>query len=98
MKNWDDLRIFRVMAKARSVREAAADLKTTHATVSRRIRGLEEDLGSALFERRKEGYILTALGQSMMDLTEGVNTGVEAISRLAFARMGFWQALCGFLF
>jgi len=88
MKNWDDLRIFRAMAKARSVRAAAADLRTTHATVSRRIRALEQDLGSALFERRNEGYVLTAFGQSMMDLTEGVSVGVEAIDRLAFGQDG----------
>ena len=88
MKNWDDLRVFRAMAKARSIRAAAADLKTTHATVSRRIRALEDDLGSALFERRKEGYVLTAFGQSMMDLTQSVTAGVEAIDRLAFGQDG----------
>jgi len=88
MKNWDDLRIFHAMAKARSIRAAAADLRTTHATVSRRIRALEEDLGSALFERRNEGHVLTAFGQSMMDLTEGVSVGVEAIDRLAFGQDG----------
>lgn len=88
MKNWDDLRIFHAMAKARSIRAAAADLRTTHATVSRRIRALEEDLSSQLFERRNEGYVLTAFGQSMMDLTEGVSVGVEAIDRLAFGQDG----------
>ena len=88
MKNWDDLRIFRAMAKARSIRAAAAELKTTHATVSRRIRALEDDLGSALFERRQEGYVLTAFGQSMMDLTQGVTAGIDAIDRLAFGQDG----------
>ena len=86
MKNWDDLRIFRAMANARSIRAAAAELRTTHATVSRRIRVLEEDLGGALFERRKDGFVLTAFGQSTMDLTEGVRSGVEAIDRLAFGQ------------
>jgi len=88
MKNWDDLRIFRAMAKSRSIRAAAAELKTTHATVSRRVRALEDDLGSALFERRKEGYVLTAFGQSMMDLTQSVTAGVDAIDRLAFGQDG----------
>ena len=48
MKNWDDLRIFQAMAGARSIREAAASLGTTHATVSRRMRSLEEELGNTL--------------------------------------------------
>jgi len=86
MKNWDDLRLFRAMANARSVRAAAAELRTTHATVSRRIRVLEDDLGGALFERRKDGFVLTAFGQSTMDLTEGVSAGIEAIDRLAFGQ------------
>lgn len=76
------------MAKATSIRAAAVDLKTTHATVSRRIRELEGDLGSALFERRQDGYVLTAFGQSMMDLTEGVTAGIDAIDRLAFGQDG----------
>ena len=74
------------MVAAKSVRAAAINLGTTHATVSRRIRALEEDLGGMLFERRQEGFELTAFGQSLVDLTEEIAASVHAIDRTAFGQ------------
>ena len=72
------------MVGARSIREAATRLKTTHATVSRRIRSLEAELGHTLFERARDGYRMTEFAKGIFDFTEAIGQGVAAIDRLAF--------------
>lgn len=88
MQNWDDLRIFQAMIGARSIREAAASLNTTHATMSRRIRALEEELGHTLFERGRDGYQATGFARGIFGFTEAIADNIAAIDRLAFANEG----------
>lgn len=88
MKNWDDLRIFQAMIGARSIREAAASLNTTHATMSRRIRTLEEELGHTLFERGREGYAATDFAKGIFGFVDSVAENIAAIDRSAFANEG----------
>ncbi|MCG8491053.1 MAG: LysR family transcriptional regulator [Sneathiellales bacterium] len=85
MQNWDDIRFFKALTKAQSIRQAAAELKTTHATVSRRLRQLEEDLGGRLFERGLNGLELTAFGQSILDPACKAADQIARIDRLSFA-------------
>ena len=85
MKNWDDLRIFQAMIGARSIREAAASLNTTHATISRRIRVLEDELGHTLFERGRDGYNATDFAKGIIGFVDSVAENVAAIDRAAFA-------------
>ncbi|MBS2268065.1 LysR family transcriptional regulator, partial [Salmonella enterica subsp. enterica serovar Typhimurium] len=49
---------------------AARRLRTNHVTVSRRIDRLEEALSARLFERNPRGYILTALGEKLIESAE----------------------------
>ena len=86
MKNWDDLRIFQAMVDGSSIRAAAVKLGTTHATVSRRIRALEEDLGSTLFLRKQDGLELTVFGQGVLTFAQQAAQNIAAIDRLAFAQ------------
>jgi DNA-binding transcriptional LysR family regulator len=86
MKNWDDLRIFHAMVDALSMRAAAAKLGTTHATVSRRLRALEADLGHALFLRKQDGLELTVFGQGVLTFSGQAAQNIAAIDRLAFAQ------------
>lgn len=88
MRNWDDLRIFRAMIGARSIREAAASLNTTHATMSRRIRALEEELGHTLFERGRDGYAATDFAIGIFGFVDTVAENIAAIDRSAFANEG----------
>ncbi len=88
MKNWDDLRIFQAMIGARSIREAAASLNTTHATMSRRIRALEEELGHTLFERGRDGYSATEFATGIFGFVDSVSESIAAIDRAAFANEG----------
>jgi len=62
---WDDLRIFLAVARAGSISGAAKRLGVQHSTVSRRLRSLEEQLGTHLIERKKSGYELTEAGEEL---------------------------------
>ncbi len=62
---WDDLRIFLAVARAGSISGAANRLAVQHSTVSRRLRSLEEQLGTRLIERKTSGYELTEAGEEL---------------------------------
>lgn len=61
----DLLRGFVAVARRMSITLAAADLFLTQSAVSRQIRGLEDELGVALFERRHRGIALTPAGERL---------------------------------
>ena len=63
--NWDDLRLFLAVARTGSISGAARQLDVQHSTVSRRMRQLEERLGTRLIERKKGGYELTEAGEEV---------------------------------
>lgn len=83
--NWDNLRIFLSVTRSGSIRAAAKALGITHATVSRRLKVLEDELGNPLFERKREGQCLTQLGQRILPLAESVEEHFSEIDRLAFS-------------
>ncbi len=85
MLDWDDLRVYLAVVRAGSVRGAAKLIGKTHATVSRHIRSLEGELGSPLFERKREGQCLTSLGQRILPLAEKMEASVASIDRVAFS-------------
>ena len=63
--DWEDVKTFREVMAAGTVRAAAKALKVHHSTVSRRIEQLERSLDAALFERRPEGYFPTQAGEEL---------------------------------
>jgi molybdate transport repressor ModE-like protein len=65
--DWEDLRYFLALTRHGSLSAAARGLHVTHATVSRRVTSLEAMLGRPLFERRADGYALTAQGKELLD-------------------------------
>ncbi len=65
MHNWDDLRFFLAVARARSVSGASTTLAVNQSTVSRRINSFEQDIGVRLFDRLKRGYELTEAGTDL---------------------------------
>lgn len=62
---WDDIRIFLAVAREGSISGAAQRLGVQHSTVSRRLRSLEEQLGTRLIERKKSGNQLTEAGEEL---------------------------------
>ena len=70
--DWDNARLFLAVARAGQFLAAARQLHLDHATVSRRIGGLEKSLGALLFERRTNGCRLTAAGERFLSAAEKI--------------------------
>ncbi|TCD14909.1 LysR family transcriptional regulator [Oricola cellulosilytica] len=68
--NWDDVRYFIAVARTGRLTAAGRALSVDHATVSRRIRALEEALGATLFDRSPGGYALTSAGRELLEVAE----------------------------
>lgn len=79
--NWEDLRFFTALAHHGSLSATARALRVNHATVSRRIAGLEAALGVSLFDRRADGYALTAEGRAILDEASPMAEAALAVLR-----------------
>jgi DNA-binding transcriptional LysR family regulator len=64
--DWEQVRLFLAVARERSLSGASARLALDVSTVSRRLDRLEEDVGSALFDRTRDGTTPTALAEQML--------------------------------
>lgn len=62
---WSDLPIFLAIAREGSLGKAARRLKQTQPTMGRRLRALEQAAGSTLFQRTRDGFVLTDEGEAM---------------------------------
>lgn len=79
--DWEDVRFFLALARHGSLSAAARALSVNHATVSRRVSGLEDSLGEALFERRPTGYLLTQAGQRALAQAAAMAEAAEGLGR-----------------
>jgi LysR family transcriptional regulator, glycine cleavage system transcriptional activator len=81
------LTAFRVVAEKQNLRAAAEVLHLTHSAVSQQIRGLEEQLGFALFERRGRRVVLNPAGQALLRSVQAalslLDDGVHAAAAAA---------------
>lgn len=80
------LRAFLVAARHLSFSRAAQELNVTHGAVSRQVRGLEEFLGVALFERQVRKVVLTAEGQQLYAETAPAMEQIGAAARSLMVR------------
>jgi DNA-binding transcriptional LysR family regulator len=76
---WDDLQFFLAVARTGQLSTAARQLRSSHATVSRRIDRLEFALKVKLFERNPRGYVLTGMGQRFVDTAERMEQESERL-------------------
>ena len=78
---------FRAVAELQNLRAAAEVVSLTHGAVSQQIRGLEEQLGFALFERRGRRVVLNAAGQALLRSVQGamalLDDGLQAAAAAA---------------
>lgn len=79
--DWDNLKVFLGVAEAGSLAGASRRLRLSQATVWRRVRALEEELGATLFERHAAGYALTPAGTGLLRRLGGVHASIEAACR-----------------
>ena len=68
MDNWDDLRFVIALARYGSMANAARHLRTNTATVSRRIKRLNESAHTALFQKGATEWELTAEGRRLYEI------------------------------
>jgi DNA-binding transcriptional LysR family regulator len=76
---WDDLQYFLAVARTGQLSTAARHLRTSHATVSRRIDRLEFALKVKLFERNPRGYVLTSVGQRFIETAEKMEAETDRL-------------------
>lgn len=82
------LKTFQVAATRLSFKEAADELCITPSAVSHQIKGLEEQLGVALFERGPSSLTLTEAGESYVGHLEKVFARLEAVTEQLRVRYG----------
>ena len=79
LKNWDDLRAFQMVAQSGQMFRAARVLGVDPTTIGRRLKRLERQLGATLFERTREGQILTEAGEALLTKVEVMARSADAI-------------------
>jgi DNA-binding transcriptional LysR family regulator len=84
--NWDDVRVFAVVANCKSITKAAHVLKVTPGMVSRRLEELEAALQARLFTRTSAGMVLTPTGEDMLDRALSMQRFAESIEETVRAR------------
>ena len=73
--NWDDYRFFLAVSRSGRLSAAGQQLGVDHATVGRRVKALEDNLGTKLFDRSPQGYSLTDAGQRLVGAAENMESG-----------------------
>jgi len=74
--DWDQVRVFLAVMRARSLAGAAARLGMDVSTVSRRLDRLEDQLSVTLFDRTRDGTLPTANAEQMLPHAEEIELGV----------------------
>jgi len=82
---WSDVRIFLAIARSGTLGAAARMIGQTQPTMGRRLRALEGSLGHVLFQRTRDGFVLTDEGAAVLSYAERMEE--EALS--------FTRALAG---
>lgn len=81
MFDWDDMRLFLAIARARTLSSAALALDISQPTAGRRLRRLEAVSGCSLFQRSASGFTLTDEGEALLLHAERMEEEALAIAR-----------------
>jgi DNA-binding transcriptional LysR family regulator len=79
--SWDDVRLFLAVARAGGLAGAARLSGVSPPTLGRRMAALEQGLGSQLFVRQRDGYMLTERGKDLLQLAESLELNALTIDR-----------------
>ena len=83
---WDDLQTFLAIARHGTLSAAARALGVTQPTMGRRLSAMEQRMGARLLQRLPGGYVLTALGESVLANAERMEAEVMAAERTIVGR------------
>ena len=84
--SWDEFRLVKSIAEARSLVGAAERLGVNHSTVFRRLAAVESAVGARLFERSRAGYEPTSAGEEMIALAATMAESVLEFERRVAGR------------
>ena len=79
--DWDDLRVFLAISKEGNLSAASRVLNVSQPTVGRRLKSLEDNLGTQLFDRLPDGMALTTHGEQLVPLARNMETAAGAVLR-----------------
>lgn len=85
---WSDLRVFLAIAREGTLGAAARKLGQSQPTMGRRLNALEQGVGHTLFQRTKDGFVLTDEGTAVMPHAEAMEDEVLAVHRRLAGRDG----------
>ena len=77
--SWDDLRTILAIARTGSLSGAARMLGSSHPTIYRRVRDIEQRFGLELFERTATGYLPTATCELVLETAERMAADVQGL-------------------
>jgi len=104
--DWDDLRVFLTLATEGRLSAAARKLEVSHPTVARRIKALEDAIGTRLFDQLPDRFVLTAAGEELLADAREMERAAESIERRSVGlgdtthgtvRISAGEAMTGFL-
>jgi DNA-binding transcriptional LysR family regulator len=84
--SWDEFRLVKSIADARSLVGAAERLGVNQSTVFRRLAALEAAVGARLFDRSRAGYEPTAAGEDMIALAATMAESIIEFERRVAGR------------
>ncbi|MBV8656989.1 MAG: LysR family transcriptional regulator [Burkholderiales bacterium] len=79
--DWDDVRIFALLAEVGTLSGTAKTLRIEHSTVSRRIDALEQAIGLRLFDRLPRAWLLTTEGERLLEHARQMQASADAFKR-----------------
>ncbi len=86
--DWDLFRAFLAVADTGSHSAAARRLGLSHATIGRRVREIEEAIGTRLLVRQADGYALTAAGTRLRTEVEAMAAAAARAAQAAAEEAG----------
>ncbi|MEL7371001.1 MAG: LysR family transcriptional regulator [Myxococcota bacterium] len=81
--NWDDVRLFLALARARTLGEAARTLSVDTSTISRRLTALEQAIGATLFDRGRSGVSTTEAAEDLLPVAEQIERAMAQFTGTA---------------
>lgn len=91
--DWSDVRIFLAIARAGSLVGAARLTGQSQPTVGRRLKALEGQVGQSLFQRGRDGFVLTTAGASVLAHAERMEEEALALERQLAGQHGQLEGL-----
>jgi DNA-binding transcriptional LysR family regulator len=78
---WSDLQVFLAIARQGTLGAAARKLGQSQPTMGRRLKALEDAIGHKLFQRTREGFVLTDEGAAVLSHAEQIEEEALAFER-----------------